>query len=155
MATEIEHKYLVKADLWQEVTPHASVEVKQAYLVTDPDKTIRVRTMGDQAFITIKGKASGASRAEYEYEIPLQDAHELIHKFSSNLIEKVRHYVLHDTKTWEVDEFRGLNKGLVVAEIELATEEETYALPAWIDKNVTHDHRDANSNLVSDPYINW
>lgn len=155
MATEIEHKYLVKADLWHKVAPHKSVHVKQAYLLTDPDKTIRVRTMGDQAFITIKGKASGASRLEYEYEIPLQDANELIGKFASDLIEKIRHYVIHETKTWEVDEFKGLNNGLMVAEIELATEEESYQLPAWVGRNVTDDHRYANSNLVSDPYINW
>lgn len=155
MAIETEYKYLVKADLWQEVIPHKSVSVKQAYLLTDPEKTIRVRTMGDQAFITIKGKASGASRLEYEYEIPLKDAEELIGNFSSNRIEKIRHYVVYDNKTWEVDEFQGANKGLIVAEIELETEDQDYTLPSWVGANVTADHKYANSNLVSNPYINW
>lgn len=155
MAIETEYKYLVKADLWQEVIPHKSVSVKQAYLLTDPEKTIRVRTMGDKAFITIKGKASGASRLEYEYEIPLNDAEELITNFSSDRIEKIRHYVMYDNKTWEVDEFQGANKGLIVAEIELETEDQSYTLPSWAGENVTEDHKYANSNLVSNPYINW
>src|SRR5688572_21499619 len=117
MATEIEHKYLIVPDLWKDVVPMKSVEIKQGYLLTDPDKTIRVRTRGEQGYITIKGKTSGASRLEFEYEIPLEDANELIGKFCSNVIEKVRYIVLHENKTWEVDEFKGLNAGLTIAEV--------------------------------------
>ena len=155
MATEIEHKYLVIKDIWKKVIPNKSVEIKQAYLLTDPEKTIRVRTKGNSGFITIKGKSTGASRLEFEYEIPIEDAIELINKFCSNLIEKTRHIVIHDDNTWEVDEFKGLNEGLIVAEIELTSEDEKYSIPNWIDKNVTEDLRYANSNLTIKPFTTW
>lgn len=155
MATEIEHKYLVIKDIWENVIPDKSVEIKQAYLLTDPEKTIRVRTKGNVGFITVKGKSNGASRLEFEYEIPIDDANELINKFCSNLIEKTRHILIHDNKTWEVDEFKGLNAGLIVAEIELNSEDENYSIPDWIDKNVTDDLRYANSNLSIKPFSTW
>jgi adenylate cyclase len=155
MATEIEHKYLIIAEAWKEVLPMKSVEIKQGYLLTDPDKTIRVRTKGEYGYITIKGKTSGASRLEFEYEIPLEDANELIRKFCSNLVEKVRHIVLHENKTWEVDEFKGLNEGLMIAEVELESEGEEYKVPQWASKNVTEDVRYANSNLALKPFTSW
>ena len=155
MATEIEHKYLVIKDIWKKIIPNKSVEIRQAYLLTDPEKTIRVRTKGNSGFITIKGKSNGSSRLEFEYEIPIEDAIELINKFCSNLIEKTRHIVIHDNNTWEVDEFKGLNAGLIVAEIELASEDEKYSIPNWIDKNVTEDIRYANSNLSINPFMTW
>jgi adenylate cyclase len=155
MALEIEHKYLIKPEAWAKVIPHKSVALQQAYLLTDPEKTIRVRTMNDKAYMTIKGKSQGAARLEYEYEIPLSDALELIRNFSSNLVEKVRHYVEFEGKTWEVDEFKGSNEGLLVAEIELQTEDEAYHLPVWADANVTHDQRYANSNLSIKPFSTW
>jgi CYTH domain-containing protein len=155
MATEIEYKYLVIKDIWKKVIPNKSVEIKQAYLLTDPEKTIRVRTKGNSGFITIKGKSTGASRLEFEYEIPIEDAIELINKFCSNLIEKTRHIVIHDNNTWEVDEFKGFNEGLIVAEIELTSEDEIYSIPDWIDKNVTEDLRYANSNLTIKPFTTW
>lgn len=155
MAIEIEHKYLVKKDLWKQIVPDKSVEVKQAYLLTDPTKTIRVRTKDDKGYITIKGKAIGASRSEFEYEIPVTDANELISNFSSNLIEKIRHYVTFENKLWEVDEFKGSNSGLIVAEIELTSENEKYSIPEWVSENVTDDHNYANSNLSIRPYTTW
>ncbi len=155
MATEIEHKFLVFKNIWKKVIPDKSVEIKQAYLLTDPEKTIRVRTKGNSGFITIKGKSNGAIRLEFEYEIPIEDANELINKFCSNLIEKTRHIVIHDDNTWEVDEFKGLNEGLIVAEIELTCEDEKYSIPNWIDKNVTEDLRYANSNLTIKPFTTW
>lgn len=155
MALEIEHKYLVKPEAWAKVIPHKSIALQQAYLSTDPEKTIRVRTMGDSAYMTIKGKSQGASRLEYEYEIPLNDALELIRHFSSQPVEKIRHYVGFEGKTWEVDEFKGHNEGLLVAEIELASEEEHYLLPDWVDTNVTDDLRYANSNLSIRPFKSW
>ena len=155
MATEIEHKYLVNTDIWKNITPNKSVEIRQAYLQTDPEKTIRIRTKDKSGFITIKGKTVGASRLEFEYEIPIADANELINKFCSNLIEKTRHLVIHDNNTWEVDEFKGLNEGLIVAEIELTSEDEKYSIPNWVDKNVTDDLRYANSNLTIKPFKTW
>lgn len=155
MALEIEHKYLVKPEAWAEVAPLRSVALKQAYLSTDPEKTIRVRTMNGSAYITIKGKSRGAVRAEYEYEIPLADAQELIRHFGSMPVEKTRHYVEFEGKTWEVDEFEGSNEGLLIAEIELSSEEEAYALPGWAGADVTHDQRYANSNLSIKPFKSW
>lgn len=155
MATETEHKYLIKQDLWKQIVPDKSADLKQAYLITDPNKTIRIRTMGNKGYLTIKGKSIGSSRPEFEYEIPIADANELIDKFTSNLIEKTRHYVTHDNKIWEVDEFKGLNKGLFVAEIELLNEHEKYSLPLWVDKNITNDQKYANANLTLRPFNTW
>ncbi|MNQ93266.1 CYTH domain protein [compost metagenome] len=129
--------------------------IRQGYLQTDPNKTIRVRTKGNQGYLTIKGKAVGASRLEFEYEIPVDEANELLDKFCSNLIDKTRYDVVHEGKTWEVDVFSGLNEGLIVAEIELTSEEETYTLPVWVGENVTSDMRYANSNLAVTPFSNW
>lgn len=155
MIIEIEHKYLVKPELWKQVTPDKIVAIKQAYLSRDPEKTIRIRVAGEKGFITIKGRSVGASRPEYEYEIPLQEAEDLITKFCNNLIEKTRHYVLHKNKTWEVDVFEGLNAGLIVAEIELNAEDEIYLKPGWIDRDVTTDKKYANSNLTISPFTTW
>lgn len=155
MPTETEHKYLVDPQRWKSVKPEKSLRVKQAYLHSDPTKTIRVRVMGGQGFITIKGKTTGASRTEYEYEIPLQDAEELIAGFTTNLVEKIRHYVNFAGKTWEVDEFGGLNAGLLMAEIELGDEQEQYDLPEWVLENITTDKRYSNSNLAIRPFSTW
>lgn len=155
MATETEHKYLVHTERWKNVVPERSEEVKQAYLHSEPGKTIRVRTMGDKGFITIKGKTVNASRPEFEYEIPLDDANELIRNFTTNLIEKIRHFVIHENMLWEVDEFKGLNAGLWIAEIELSHENETYALPDWVNENVTGEKKYSNSKLAEKPFCNW
>jgi len=155
MGVEIEHKYLVSVAEWNNVQASDCVEIRQGYLQTDPNKTIRVRTKGNKAYFTIKGKAVGASRLEFEYEIPVADANELLDKFCSNLVEKVRHYVVHEGKTWEIDVFAGLNAGLIVAEIELNSEEEMYTLPNWVAENVTSEVKYANSNLSITPFSKW
>lgn len=155
MIIEIEHKYLVHHELWKQIVPGKTVPIRQAYLSKDPEKTVRIRVAGEKGFITIKGKSVGASRPEYEYEIPLEEANELIDKFCNNLIEKTRHYVLHENKTWEVDVFEGLNAGLIVAEIELLSEDEVYEKPHWVDRDVTTDKRYANSNLTVNPFSTW
>lgn len=155
MATEIEHKYLVKYDLWKQVVPDESKAVKQGYLSSSPVSSVRVRVLGNQGFVTIKGKSTNASRLEYEYEIPLADAEEMLAKFCSQDIVKTRHYVQHGEHTWEVDEFHGLNSGLIVAEVELGHVDEQYELPEWIDVNVTSDKRYSNANLVLRPYSTW
>lgn len=155
MPFEIEHKYLVKYDLWKQVVPDESKAVKQGYLSASPISSVRVRVMGDQGFVTIKGKSTNASRLEYEYEIPLADAEEMLAKFCSEDIVKTRHYVRHGNHTWEVDEFHGLNEGLIVAEIELSSTDEQYELPEWVGLNVTHDKRYSNARLVQQPFTTW
>ncbi|SOD15165.1 CYTH domain-containing protein [Pedobacter xixiisoli] len=155
MAVEIEHKYLVLENIWDKEVAHDHMVIRQGYLQTDPNKTIRVRTKGPQGYLTIKGKAVGASRPEFEYEIPVEEANELLNHFCTNLIDKTRYYVVYEGKTWEVDVFGGLNEGLVVAEIELSSEGETYSLPSWAGENVTTDMRYANSNLTINPFSMW
>lgn len=155
MAVEIEHKYLINQELWKKVVPTKSSNMTQAYLSTDPLKTIRIRTTDEKGFITIKGKTNGASRLEFEYEIPRLEAIELIENFTEVRIEKIRHYVIHENKTWEVDQFLGLNEGLWVAEIELTSEDEKYSIPNWIEKNVTTENKYSNSNLCRNPYKSW
>ena len=155
MPTEIEHKYLVHKNLWRHVTSDKSVQIRQGYLLTDPNKTVRIRASGEKGFITIKGKTVGASRPEFEYEIPLEEANQLINNFCSSVIEKTRHYIDLENKTWEVDVFEGLNSGLIIAEIELDSENETYSKPNWVDLNVTNDNKYANSNLTVRPYSAW
>lgn len=155
MPTEIEHKYLVDKNLWKQIASDKCVKIKQGYLLTDPNKTVRIRTSGEKGFITIKGKTVGASRPEFEYEIPLDEANQLINHFCSNVIEKTRHFVNHETNIWEVDVFEGLNFGLIVAEIELKSENEIYTKPNWVTLNVTNDNNYANSNLTIRPYSTW
>ena len=155
MATEIERKFLVKKESWKAIPKMHSVSVKQGYLSAEISPTVRVRLAGEKAFLTLKGKNSGISRAEFEYEIPVKDAEELLAAFSKNTIEKTRYLVQHEGKNWEVDEFHGANEGLIVAEIELESEDEKFALPEWIAEEVSGDARYYNSNLVTHPYSKW
>lgn len=155
MALEIERKFLVAPQLWALQQPEKSKILRQAYLTDDPDKTIRVRTADEQAFFTIKGRAQGISRQEFEWEIPLADAHALINGFASQVVEKVRHYITYGGKLWEVDEFKGLNEGLWVAEIELDSEEESFEKPDWVRQEVTHEARYLNARLARHPYQHW
>lgn len=155
MAVEIEHKYLVKHDLWNMVVPERSVQIRQGYLSTDPNKSVRVRTLDQKGFITVKGMSFGARRLEFEYEIPFTEALELISGFCDQLVSKTRHYVSYKNKTWEVDVFDDANEGLIIAEIELESEDEVYSKPAWVDLEITHDYRYSNSNLVHNPYSTW
>lgn len=155
MPIEIEHKYLVNPEKWKLVVPEKSEIIKQGYLSTDPNKTIRVRTKGNHGFITVKGKSLSASRPEYEYEIPLNEAEEMLQLFCHQLIEKNRHYVTYKDQLWEVDEFIGENQGLIMAEIELDNETASYSIPDWATENITFDHRFSNSNLSVNPYSKW
>lgn len=155
MPLEIEHKYLVDSKKWELVIPEKSDLIKQGYLSTDPNKTIRIRTKGNQGFITVKGKSLTASRPEYEYEIPLHEAEEMLQAFCNQWIEKIRHYITHENKRWEVDVFHGENQGLIVAEIELESETEPYSIPEWATENITFDRRFSNSSLSVHPYSKW
>jgi len=154
MGIEIERKFLVDTDKLPPLTN--GYAIKQGYIKTPDDTTLRVRIRDKDAFLTIKGKSVGASRLEFEYPIPLQDANDMLDNLcQTSVIEKTRHLIDHEGHTWEVDVFEGDNKGLVVAEIELESEDEPFALPSWATKEVTDDIRYFNSNLVENPYSKW
>ena len=155
MGIEIERKYLIKEDLWPAVDKGKGIYYKQGYLLTDPNKTIRVRISDRNAFLTIKGISKGATRLEFEYEIPLKDAQELLDAFSTSSISKIRYEVEYAGKIWEVDEFLEDNQGLFVAEIELESETESFEIPGWIGKEVTEEIKYYNSNLSMKPFTTW
>lgn len=152
---EIERKFLVDRPKWEKLDKPNPIRIVQGYLTTNPDKTIRVRIKGGKAFMTIKGKTQGIAREEIEFEIPADKANELLAKFCKAIIEKNRYLIDHEGKTWEVDVFEGSNAGLVLAEIELDSEDEKFLAPAWITREVTHDFRYYNSYLSENPYSNW
>lgn len=154
MGIEIERKFLLAGDGWRGLgTPTL---MRQGYLVADAVRTVRVRIEGERAVITVKGKSTGASRGEWEYAIPVPDAAELLDGLCEQpLVEKVRHRIEHAGHVWEVDEFLGLNAGLVVAEIELGAEDEAFDKPDWIGREVTGDKRFYNSSLIRHPYSEW
>tara|TARA_Y100001970_G_C13603100_1_gene541181 strand:- start:35 stop:505 length:471 start_codon:yes stop_codon:yes gene_type:complete len=154
MAIEIERKFLVKKLPINKIS--ISKNIKQGYIVNDMHKVIRVRSIANKYFVTIKGNTIGISRLEFEYPIPKKDAIDMFnHLCNPNIIEKTRHYVMHDENTWEIDEFHGLNQGLIVAEIELDSDDEKFKLPKWVGNEVTSDSRYYNMNLTTNPYLNW
>lgn len=155
MGIEIERKFLVHHDKWALIQKPKGMVIRQGYMHKEPDKTIRVRVKDQESFITIKGKSEGMSRSEYEYAIPLADGNEMLDAFCDAIIDKVRYNITYAGKLWEVDVFTGDNAGLIVAEIELRSEDETFELPDWIDREVTRDKRYFNSNLSVKPYSNW
>lgn len=153
MPKEIERKFLVVSDGYKS-SPRKYY--KQGYLSVEPDKTVRVRVAGDMGFLTVKGRNNGISRAEYEYEIPAADANDMLDNLvKTGVIEKWRYVCVIDGKKWEVDEFLGDNAGLVVAEIELQSEDEPFTKPAWAGDEVSGDERYYNSSLSQNPYKNW
>ena len=155
MGIEIERKFLVNHDQWEQLVKPVGEFYRQGYLLTDPQKTIRVRQTSDKGFLTIKGISVGATRAEYEYEIPIEEAKELLDQFAVAELSKVRYKIAIENHIWEVDVFSGNNQGLIVAEIELKSEDEKFVLPAWIDREVTGEEKYYNSNLVTKPYNDW
>jgi adenylate cyclase len=155
MGVEIERKFLVDHDKWHQVDKPKGMVIRQGYMLKDDIKTIRIRVRDDQGYITIKGKTHGISRSEYEYAIPLKDGNELLATFCAAVIDKIRYNITFAGNLWEVDVFEGDNKGLIVAEIELDSENEVFDLPDWIAKEVTDDARYFNSNLSVNPFKNW
>ena len=154
MAKEIERKFLVIGEEWKHGT--SGVSYRQGYLSTVKERTVRVRTVGDKGFLTIKGVTVGVSRSEFEYPIPTADANAMLDDLCERpLIEKTRYKVQHAGLTWEIDEFFGENRGLIVAEVELKDEQQTFDLPSWVGKEVSGDPRYFNSNLIKTPYTQW
>ena len=155
MAQEIERKFLVSGDFKNEVMK--STRITHGYLSSIPERTVRVRIKGDKGFITIKGigSASGASRYEWEKEIPVRDVEELLRICEPGVIDKTRHLVKVGNHTFEVDEFYGDNDGLIIAEVELASEDEAFQKPEWLGNEVTGDVRYFNSMLMKNPYKHW
>ncbi|MBR5163708.1 MAG: CYTH domain-containing protein [Schwartzia sp.] len=152
MSVEIERKFLVN-EKWK--PEGRSIHVKQGYLPGTGPMLVRVRQEDKRAFLTLKGRTEGITRSEYEYEIPMQDAGELLERCEKPIIEKTRYLVPAGPHTWEVDVFAGANEGLVVAEIELSREDEPFDRPAWLGREVSDDTRYYNSNLAAHPYCNW
>ncbi|WP_414548939.1 CYTH domain-containing protein [Anabaena sp. CCY 0017] len=154
MAKEIERKYLLKDDSWRKLA-QGSVYC-QGYIATKDKTTVRVRIVGNQGYLTIKGPSVECSRLEFEYPIPVEDAQEMLNTLCQKpFIEKVRYKVEWDGLIWEIDEFDGLNKGLILAEVELSDINQQISLPPWIGEEVSHDPRYFNSYLVTNPFSQW
>lgn len=155
MSKEIERKFLVKGDF----KPFAAKETRitQGYLSSVPERTVRVRIKGVSGFITIKGigSASGASRYEWEKEIPVEEVEQLLEICEPGVIDKTRYLIQSGKHTFEVDEFYGENEGLVVAEVELSSEDEAFEQPEWLGEEVTGDVRYYNSMLMKHPFTKW
>jgi adenylate cyclase len=152
MGIEIERKFLVTGDGWRQ---GEGTRYSQGYLNRDAQRTVRVRIAGERAFLTVKGISKGATRSEFEYAIPTSDARQLLQLADGPVIEKIRRIVLHEGSRWEVDEFLGDNAGLVVAELELESEDQSYARPDWLGREVTDDARYYNSSLAAHPFKDW
>jgi len=154
MAQEIERKFLTKSDAWR--SNAIGTFYRQGYLSTNKERTVRIRTIGNKGYITVKGIAKGAVRAEYEYEIPVNDANEMLNTLCEQpIIEKMRYEIEYDELIWVVDEFEGLNKGLILVEVELSDENQKIDLPDWVGSEVTGDPNYFNSNLIRNPYLSW
>ncbi len=155
MALEIEKKFLVTGDFMKESAK--ATRITQGYLSSVPERTVRVRIKGDKGYITIKGigSASGASRFEWEKEIPVAEVEQLLAICEPGVIDKTRHLVSSGKHTFEVDVFHGDNDGLVLAEVELSSEDEAFVKPAWLGQEVTGDARYYNSMLMKSPYKSW
>lgn len=148
MGIEIERKFLVNKPKWEKLSKPEGQYYKQGYIVSDPKKSVRIRIAGTKSTITIKGATKGASREEFEYDIPRNDAEILLNNYTTSSLEKIRYKIQFKNKLWEVDEFKGENTGLILAEIELKEESETFDIPDWIEEEVTGNQRYYNVNLA-------
>lgn len=154
MAREIERKFLLTGEGWRALA--RASRYRQGYLSTVKERTVRVRTMDGKGILTVKGVSIGATRSEFEYEIPAADADEMLDSLCERpIIEKNRYTIPLGGVIWEVDEFFGVNAGLVVAEVELQCEDQSFVKPDWIGEEVTDDPRYFNANLVARPFSTW
>lgn len=146
---EIERKYLVDHELWNKLLKPQPKLISQGYILNSKEKTVRVRTKDEKAFLTIKGAQRGITRVEFEYEIPLAEAKILLDQFAEKILKKNRYEIEFQDHTWEVDVFQGKLDGLILAEIELMRENESFPLPPWITTEVTYDPNYLNANLIN------
>ncbi len=153
MPLEIERKFLVDQTKWK--PSGKGIEMVQAYLGLAPYPTVRVRISGERAFLTIKGRSESIARPEFEYEIPVEEARELMKLDISHPVEKIRYEVMHEDFLWEVDVFSGRNSGLILAEIELESEDQAFPRPDWLLEEVSYDGRYYNSYLSGCPFQEW
>lgn len=155
MAKEIEKKFLVVGDKWREGAK--GTHYRQGYLNSVKERTVRIRTINDKAFLTVKGLTVSCTRMEFEYEIPYEDCVKMLDELAEKpIIEKTRYKIpAGNGLTWEIDEFHGVNEGLIVAEIEIPSEDAEFTKPDWIGEEVSSDPRYFNSNLVAHPYTTW
>jgi CYTH domain-containing protein len=154
MGREIERKFLVRGDSWRALAKGTTY--RQGYLNSVKERTVRLRMAGDKAYLTIKGLTVGASRMEFEYEIPPTDCNTMLDALAERpLIEKKRYKISFDGLCWEIDEFSGENAGLIVAEVELESEDQAFKKPDWVGDEVTGDPRYFNANLIKHPYNRW
>lgn len=154
MGKEIERKFLVKESNWQKSSKGSLIQ--QGYIVIRKEKVVRIRIMNDKGYLSIKGTTTGATRNEYEYEIPLEDARQMLNNLCEKpILEKHRYKINQGGMTWEIDIFHGDNEGLIVAEIELEYEDQEFEKPDWVDMEVTDDPKYFNSNLVKNPFKKW
>lgn len=154
MAKEIERKFLVKGDGWRKLAKGSVY--RQGYIATQKEATVRIRIVGDRGYLTIKGPSVKYSRAEFEYAISVEDAQEMLNTLCDRpFIEKIRYRVEWGGLIWEIDEFDGVNKGLILAEVELTDEQQQIQLPEWIGEEVSENPKYFNSNLVRNPFSQW
>lgn len=155
MGTEIERKFLVCGEDWQHDV-RRRVRIYQGYLSVEPDRTVRVRVEGDTALLTIKGRAKGLVRREFEYDIPVDDGRQMLEEFcKGETIEKTRHEVPFGDHLWEIDVFAGANRGLILAEVELDRADAEFERPQWVGDEVTGQVRYYNARLVEEPFQQW
>ncbi|MBF0462190.1 MAG: CYTH domain-containing protein [Magnetococcales bacterium] len=159
MGREIERRFLVRQEAWQTrgcALASAVCPIRQGFLSTVKERVVRVRVAGEHGVLTIKGLTRGCAKAEFEYAIPVADAHELLDTVCEQpLIEKIRYRVEHEGLVWEVDEFLGVNQGLLLAEVELTEERQEIVLPDWVGQEISADVRYFNSNLIANPFSTW
>lgn len=153
MGIETERKFLVSGDEWRSLGD--PIAYYQGYLTRGNGVTVRIRIAGDKGFLTVKGPVHGISRSEFEYEVPVDDARGMMSLCTDPVIEKHRTRIHHSSHVWEVDEFAGDNRGLIIAEVELSSPTEEMVLPPWVGTEVTGDPRYYNSNLAARPYSGW
>lgn len=155
MHQEIERKFLVKVDVWDKYTKPQPISIQQGYIFADRIKSVRIRTKGDRAFLTIKQSVSEIVRDEFEYAIPIEDATYILQNMASAVISKWRYEIENEGHVWEVDVFHGDNEGLIVAEIELKSADELFDRPEWLAEEVSNDPRYLNVQLAERPFKTW
>jgi adenylate cyclase len=155
MGIEIERKFLVDHEKWQQLAKPQGKVYKQGYLLSDEKRTVRVRVLDDVAYITLKGSTTGISRSEFEYTIPVDEGKAILKDMATSFIEKTRYNINYAGNVWEVDVFEGDNKGLIIAEIELKNEDQEFKKPEWVKNDVSDDRRYTNAYLSVNPFKNW